>query len=266
MTRIVIHAGFHKTGTTSVQAMLRANAQALSAELRVFLREDIEPLAAITGAYPLKDGAERLRKISRRSFGVFKTCDPDDPRPILISCEDLAGTIPGRLDVSGYTGTAEILSAITRSARSRFGKALELVFFFSTRAPDDWLHSTWWQNLRSSRLTEDFETYSARLRDAADHEAVLTDLAERLRPARVTSLGLEDCVDFALGPLEPLLEIAGVSAELREALTLQSPANVSADLGLHDAFLALNRSDLTDKNLGIEKRRLLRIATKVKSK
>ncbi|MCH2094341.1 MAG: hypothetical protein MK160_04405 [Rhodobacteraceae bacterium] len=261
MTRVVIHAGFHKTATSSVQAMLRANAQTLAAEIRVVLREDIDSLASITGAYPLLDGADRLKKISRRAFRFFKTCDTADPRPILVSCEDLAGTIPGRLTVTGYAGTTEILSRISRAAKSSFGSELDLVYFFSTRSPADWLRSTWWQNLRSSRLTEDLSTYSARLCTASDHETALRDIAQALYPVRVTSLSLEECQDLPHGPLMPLLELVGVSTALRAALIAQPPANVRPDLGLEEVFLALNRSRLSDKDLRSAKRSLLRMVT-----
>ena len=44
MTLVVIHAGFHKTGTTSVQTALTENAERLAPHLRVLLKPDFKPL------------------------------------------------------------------------------------------------------------------------------------------------------------------------------------------------------------------------------
>ncbi len=53
MRRIVIHAGFHKTGTTTVQQTLKAHATVLAPHLQVVLREDMEAVCEAARAYSL---------------------------------------------------------------------------------------------------------------------------------------------------------------------------------------------------------------------
>ena len=52
--RLVLHAGFHKTGTTSLQQTLRKNKRLLSRHWRVFTRLGQEPLCEAARAYSVR--------------------------------------------------------------------------------------------------------------------------------------------------------------------------------------------------------------------
>ncbi len=257
MTRIVIHAGFHKTGTSSVQSLLHVNRDVLSDSLRVCLKPDFEPLTEAARAFSADPGPMGLADMTDAAQRFFATLDPDDPRPVLMSSEDLSGHMPGRLGLERYDAAELIMPQIAEAALMRFGAEADLRFYFSTRAPDPWLRSAWWQNLRATRLTLDFDAYAARFAEAADLDAVLHSVAEAVAPLQVAACPLEESSSQPQGPLTPLLDLVGLPEDRRAALTMLPPANVQPELGLQPVMLALNRSGLKLRQIK-EVKRILR--------
>lgn len=263
MTRVVIHAGFHKTGTTSVQSTLRANRALLEPHLRVFLKQDLEALTEATRAHCAAPGEEApLKAVGRHALRFFRRIDRADPRPVLISSEDLSGHLPGRRRHQGYHAAPRIMAVIAENARHRFGEALDLTFFFSTRAPDSWLHSTWWQNLRATRLIDDLDLYAARPEINADLSRIVDAVAQQVAPAQVLSEPLEQSRERREGPLAPLLDLVALDAAVRARLTLLAPVNAQPVAGLDEVFLALNRSGLGEESLRDAKKILRGIANR----
>lgn len=263
MTRVVIHAGFHKTGTSSVQSTLRANRGLLEPHLRVYLKEDLEALTEATRAHcAAPEEQEPLNAVGRYALRFFRRIDRQDPRPLLISSEDLSGHLPGRRRHPGYHAAPRIMSVIAENARHRFGEALELSFFFSTREQDSWLHSTWWQNLRSTRIIDDLDLYAARPELAAPLSQTVDAVARQVAPARVLSEPLEQSRTRREGPLAPLLDLVALDPGIRARLTLLPPVNAQPVAGLDEVFLALNRSGLDDEDLRDAKKILRKIANR----
>lgn len=259
-TRIVIHAGFHKTGTTSVQSMLRENAGLLEPHVRVHLKDAFEPLTETARAFSIAPRKRTLTQVARAAAAFFDNLSGDDPRPILMSSEDLSGHMPGRHGLECYDSAGLVMKCLAEAAFRRFGRDADLTFYFSTRTREPWLRSTWWQNLRSTRLTDDLATYSAQFDTARSLDDILEEIALDVAPARVTSFLLEDTADLPLGPLDPLLTLLELTELDRTELTLLPPENVQPDMGIQDVFLTLNRSALSEKDIQEAKRILRRMA------
>ncbi|WP_372833163.1 hypothetical protein [Puniceibacterium confluentis] len=257
---MVIHAGFHKTGTTSAQTMIRINRTALDAHVRCYLRDDFMPLTRAARTFSTRPDADTLDAVRTAAIAFFDTIDPEDPRDILMSSEDLSGHLPGRHGLDRYDAAGLIMSQLADTARARFGAGFDLVFYFSTRSRDAWLRSTWWQNLRVTRLTLDQTDYADKITAAADLPAVLQEVAEAVAPETVTFQALEDIAALTFGPLTPLLDLLEIGEETRASLTAVAPENVQPELGLDAVFLALNRSGLNAKHLSEAKRGLLQLA------
>ncbi|EPX79553.1 hypothetical protein Salmuc_05493 [Salipiger mucosus DSM 16094] len=259
---MVVHAGFHKTGTSSVQTMLRGNRAALEPHLRILLKEDFEPLTEAARALSHRPSDEALAAVGRYAARLFRRVAKDDPRPLLLSSEDLSGLLPGRRGVTDYGAAPLVMAKLAENARYRFGAALDLAVCFSTRGAPDWLRSSWWQSLRSTRLTEDFDTYARRLAPAADMAAVVAEVQAALPDAQVTSVPLERSREMPQGPLTPLLDLAGLGQAVRDTLEVPGPVNAQPEARLAEVFLALNRSELDDARLSEAKTALRRIATR----
>ncbi|KAA8616274.1 hypothetical protein [Salipiger aestuarii] len=261
MTRVVVHAGFHKTGTSTVQHALAQNRDALAPHLRIHLREDFDPLTASARSWSVTRSDKHFAAIGRNALRFFRSIGREDTRPVLMSSEDLCGHMPGRNGIAAYDAAPDILRVIADNARHWFGPALDLVIYFSTRAPDPWLRSTWWQNLRSTRLTKDLDPYADDLPRAADLSAV-ADAVRAAVTAQVVTTPLEDSAARPEGPLAPLLDLTDVPADVRAALGIPPPVNAQPDLGMAEVLLALNRSGLDDEALSDAKRTIRRLAVK----
>ncbi|WP_439521431.1 hypothetical protein [Marivita sp.] len=259
-TQIVIHAGFHKTGTTSVQSMLRENASVLSPHLRVFLKDAFDDLTNKARAFSIDPRERTLEQVATAATAFFETIDTSDPRPILMASEDLSGHMPGRHGLECYDSAGLVMKCIADAAIARFGVTADLAFFFSTRDRDTWLRSTWWQNLRSTRLTDDFATYSAQFDEARSLEDILIEVSNDVAPARVTSQRLEVSTDLPVGPLDPILSLLDLPDLKRETLRVLPPENVQPDLGIDAVFLALNQSGLPEKDVQDAKRYVRKMA------
>ena len=266
MVRMVIHAGFHKTGTTSAQSTIHANRALLGSRVRCFLRPDFLDLAQATRGFSAAPGPDRLAAVRRAADAFFAGCVTDDPRGILMSSEDLAGHIPGRNGIAGYAATHRLMRELARAARGRFGPDLDLVFYFSTRGREAWLRSTWWQNLRVTRLTEDFDTYATRISEASDLPATLGRVAQAIAPERLVSQPLENTGALPLGPLTPMLDLLDIDETLRRALVPTPVRNAQQTPGLDAVFLAINRSALRPKQAREAKRMLLLLSRRAERK
>ena len=259
--RLIVHAGFHKTGTSSVQQMLRRNGKRLARGFRVFTHRDIPGVcgAARGMSAGAPDGGDPLDaalfdfELAQFLAGL----DTDDPRPVVISSENLAGHMPGRRGLVRYSATPAIMARFAAVTGQCLPEA-RIDFHFSTRGADSWLRSCYWQHLRATRLTDDFDTYRAAYLPHADLDADVAAIAAAVpAPHRVHAAALEDCAALRLGPLEPILDLMQPPARMRAALTPLPPANRAMGPAAAAELLRLNRSGLDKAALTAAKKAVL---------
>jgi len=126
---------------------------------------------------------------------------------------------------------------------------------YTTRDAEPWLKSLYWQNLRAQRLTEDFETFRARLAPAADLGGIVAETRALLgAQAEVHGRAIEACGAPPLGPLGAALDLLDLPKDHLAPLPRHNlqPEDAAARL------LALNRSGLPDGALQEAKRAVLR--------
>lgn len=256
--RLIVHAGFHKTGTSTVQRMLARGRRPLGRIARVLLKTDMQPLCAATRAAALRPSEDALATVQAEAAALFATLDPTDPRTVLISAEDLCGLIPGRHDRLGYPMAGPLLARLRAGIRDAWpgGPGAE-TFYFSTRAPDPWIRSCHAHHLRHTRLTLDLDSYRAQQAPAADLAAIAAGLAPHLPGAQLVSRPLEALTTLPLGPLAPLASLLDIPAPLLARLRPIRPRNTALPPDLLQQFLALNRSDLGPEALAQAKQALI---------
>lgn len=250
--QIVLHAGFHKTGTTSVQHMLRDNARPLARQIRAQGRADAEPLCEAARAYSIRPNPLDEALLISEAAQYFASLDSDDPRPVLLSSEDLSGHMPGRHDLRGYRA-APIMARIARALAEVWPDA-QLTVVFSTRAHDAWVRSCWSQHVRGTRFTTDWPDYAATYQPLADLPGTVAAVAEALPGHQVTSFDIADCADRPLGPLDPILDLLGVTEKLRARLKPRLRSNPSPPDHVLQKLLILNRSALSNADCAAAKR------------
>jgi hypothetical protein len=249
--RILVHPGFHKTGTTSVQYGLERNAGVLNARVRVLQMDDFPDAIAAARRHTAQPAPRRLKKYAAGFTAAVAPLDPGDPRPLLVSSEKLLGWIPGRKENWSYDATPDFTERLADVLEGHFGTGADITFYFTTRAAGDWARSVYWQNLRSMRITEDFAAYHPRLERAARLDDVVAATRARLGArARVISRPVEALSEEPQGPLGAILRELGVAAD--DLMPFKS-YNMQPAGGVEE-LLRLNRSDLDEAALNAAKR------------
>lgn len=246
--RIILHAGFHKTGTTSVQQFLRANRAPLRRHLRLFTRLGQEPLCDAVRAFSIQhDPVDRA--VLAAEWGRFLAAlDPDDPRPVLMSSEDLAGHMPGRHGLTHYDAAATILADLA----AMLPADATLTVAFSLRDMPAWRRSCWAQHVRATRHAGDLDAYMTPVTDlAGDARAVAIALAGH---AQVVTWALEDQATARFGPVTPLLALVALPDRVLARLKPPVLANPTLPDAALAELLALNRSALDRAALAAAKR------------
>lgn len=252
MTRLIVHAGFHKTGTTSAQKTLRKNRAALRPYTRIILRPGMEPLCEAARAFSVSRSEWDLALVKYEAAQVAKAIPSN--ATALLSSEDLAGHMPGRRGLRRYEATPRPMAALHHAFATVRPEA-EITFVFTTRDAEAWLASCHVQHVRATRMTLSRKDYARKFRASADLDGVIAQIAERVPDAQVRRIALEDC-SGPLGPAAPLLRLALVPADVQACLTTLPRANTAPPAEKLRRLLELNRSDLSNADLKEAKRAL----------
>lgn len=239
--RIVIHTGFHKTGTSSVQAVLRENRKRLRPVTLVQLPLKVRPLInAARGFSTWRDPFSLLT--FRARFGVFLKELPDlDGRGLLVSAESLAGHMPGRANICDYSAAIE-LAQETVDAVTRAYLSIDVHLVYTVRDRQSWLRSAYWEHVKATSITVDFDAFCESLTDGGAFDPVLDRIKEAVAPHNVHEIRLEDWTENRLGPAEPVLKIAGVSDDMLADLIPKPRANTGKGHDVLIEMLTINRT------------------------
>lgn len=238
--RLVIHAGFHKTGTTTIQQTLKLNRPVLKPVLRSVLRPGMKDLVSAARGFS-SDGDPISRAKFHNRFGSFLYEQPPMRRRVLcLSAEELSGHLPGRPKTRDYRAAVALAQDMAAGAHLVFPYA-ELVFFFTTRNPDDWLASAYTEHVKSSSMTMGFDEFASRYRTAANLDGIIDQIASAVS-AKVVHSRLEETLDDTFGPATRLLDICEVPQDVRDQMTRPEPANRRPDPQVMDALLKANQT------------------------
>lgn len=259
MTRVIVHPGFHKTGTTSLQTYMVENQAALADYAHFYTKEHFLRAGNLARRYGMKP-TYWYRWRFGRALRRFLTTIPDAP-VVILSWECFSGVMPGhrRLTgtITGFASTARPMSrTINAELRHRFGADTEVVWFYTTRELESWLRSIYGHILRSIRIQDDYPTFRARLAKVPAPVVEAELMRDYLAPMPVRIAPLEDFADNRLGQASALLELAGVPAEVMAGLPDALHSNRGNPPELLEKFLELNRK-LSDKKLLHERKHKL---------
>lgn len=238
--KIVIHAGFHKTGTSTVQQVLRSNRKVLMPALAIRLKGQMVDLMHATRGYSTYGTDAALDKVSRRFDALLAGLPGMPQRTLLLSAEELAGHMPGRGPLATYAGAPILMHLFWQRAKAAFPQT-PVIFCFSTRAPKTWMRSAWAEHVKSSSMTLDFEEFRARYPDASALDDIVQQVTSRV-PAPVHNFRLETCASLPLGLTDPVLDLCDIPDDIRETLKPQPPQNTRLGERTLAALLAANRA------------------------
>lgn len=246
---IVLHVGFHKTGTTSVQSSLAAHATALA---------DLAHIETLQLTKGLKKATEAAREYSRfagvmglqAGMQAWVSGLPDlGARHLLVSSEDFAGHMPGRFGLLDYRAAVKTVPAAVAALRARFA-GVKVVVLVTTRAAEPWLHSLHWQLAKHPFLMLKQRRFCKEYASAADFDSVIKPMTATLAGlATVSVQSLESLTTRRLGPVDAVYDLAGLPDPLRDSLAPVPVQNRQVLDGMADQFVRLNRAKLPPDEL-----------------
>lgn len=266
MRRILIHPGFHKTGTTSAQAFLNTNRKVINRHYAILgpsrLRQAglINAARAFTGSGLSEDAAAFTAKtqdiLNATHFGAR--------RGLILTDENLAGRRPGG-DFSGaYQRLPEIMGHLVQTLRAHFAPdPCEITIYLSTRALAPWATSLWGHNVRKSRVIEDgpfegtTECLVSPIVPNIDLDACAAALRAALPDVVHVTRALEDVTDTPFGPGTPFADWLCAGPGDFAVMVPGPRTGVSPPMATTQACLELNRTIEDDLVLRMAKQDLL---------
>lgn len=250
--QIVFHAGFHKTGTSSLQRALVEHAPALADVAHVETRKlsrRFSVAADAARAVSVAASAEHLAALRAGLADWVAGLPALKGRALVASSEDFSGHMPGRFGLVDYRAARVVLPEVVQALAAGFPGA-KIAVLYTTRAAEAWLTSLHWQLAKHPEMVLKQRRFCREYAKAADFDAVLGPLADELAGrALVRAVALEALKGRRLGPVEAVYDALGLPDAVRGMLPVVPNANVAPPVGLADHFVTLNRAGLSADEL-----------------
>ena len=263
-TKIIVHAGFHKTGTTTLQAFLNHNRKNFGKDTHVYLGREYGKLSFLGRRYGLAPMPQRLRRF-RNGVQAF-LADVPEGGLIVLTRESFAGLMVGskRRDgswVDSYQSTAVPLAiTLYQELRKRFGDGADIHFLYTMRAQDRFLDSCYRHHLRAWRITEEYDAFLANMDCDRGLEQEFDALKAALPGATLHCQTLEETRTAPFGPAQTLIDLMGLPPKVIARLTHVPPARQGQGKDVSQQLLRLNRNVRDNEELKTRKAKVLSAA------
>ncbi|MGR3490757.1 MAG: hypothetical protein ACU0DW_01755 [Shimia sp.] len=241
--RIIVHAGFHKTGTTSLQHYLRTHRPQMR---RFFNYLDYRTFPEVTGAANTFSQAQNQLTLRRFSTRLRTALDGQLEGDVtVISAEAFSGLMPGHRRWTGRPildhSAADPLARAVLACIDRLVPEAQISLAYTTRDRDSWIKSVWAHLVRSIRMTDDLPTFRGRFQGDWGPTAAAHRLKGAL-PCPVHVLPLEDAQGRLGGPAGPLLDLVGVPQGVQARWPAAAQKNTGQAKADVERLLHLNRT------------------------
>lgn len=261
MTRVIIHAGFHKTGTTSLQRFLEINAAALAPYVHVLMKPQMEDVASAardcSNASFFRSNYFRRAAFRHLFFDLLKRTTLENEQTLLISCEALVGRMPGRENVTAFDAAVGLAKDMVNVAEKHFGD-LDLTLLYTTRERDSWMRSAYSHLLHQSKFTMSEPEFAEKFGRAGDLDAIVMRIGQAIGPRVPVTSQLETTAAEQFGPASVLVRLLDLPAEVNATLEPAKHLNQQLDAFEKSKLQDFNAQDMTDADLNQIKRRFLR--------
>ena len=258
MTRILLHPGFHKTGTSSIQHFLWTNRQTLAPHLGIVLLRHLKPVVRMSCRFSRFQNPIDLIDLVPALDQALVEAAIAPHQDIVISCEGLLGHLPGWPNVASYDAAPVLIACYAGYFQDRYPGA-DLQIVLTTRDATGWLFSAYRHHLRGQRLTLTSDEFAIRYATAANLNAVADAVAAAV-DVPVMTVDLADMRDFPGGPGGAICDLMDLPEAIFAQLRPVGQGNTGPEAPLWQQFLDLNLSDLPDRVVQAEKARLAQTA------
>lgn len=222
MTRIIIHAGFYKTGTTSFQRYFEQNATLFESKFHYCSKAQLSEAAIAAREFGTRPFWWRLRAF-RRAFEELVTTLPDAD-VIVLSREQFSGAMPGfktifgRRITSNATAGLPLAKEMSRALRRRFGENASIEFLFTLREGEAWVKSLYGHVQRSKNMTQDFAAFRNSFPKNIDLLSEAASIAQAAMADEFHTSFLEATSTHPLGPAKALIDLLALPTDFCEKL------------------------------------------------
>lgn len=250
MKHVIVHPGFHKTATTSIQAFFGKNRQALRAVMRYLSPSALDPVGDAARRYSQSQDPIHLLSFRSALIEVLRQPLTRNVDSLLISSEDLCGAIPDGVNVTSYATSPDLTTTLAETLLAIVPKDCSVTIHFSTREQGAWIRSIYQQAITFHRYKDSFEVFADDLGAALNPDALIEDIKRSMHSdIAFSTADLSDSAGSPFGPATPLLDLLGLPAEVASALKPVSKRNEALTPDALATLLELNRSDLSDECL-----------------
>ena len=257
MTRILLHPGFHKTGTSSIQHFLWVNRHVLAPQVAPVMLRHLKPVVRMACRYARRQNPIDLIDLVPALDDAITDAAILPGRDIVVSCEGLLGHVPGWPGVAAYDAAPTLSACYVGYFQDRYPGA-DLRIVLTTRDAASWLFSAYRHHLRGQRMTLSAEEFASGFAAAADLCAVADAIAAHV-DVDVLTVDLADMRDYPGGPGGAICDLMDLPAAIVAQLQPVGQGNTGPEAALWHQFLDLNRSTLADRAVQVEKARLAQI-------
>ena len=252
MRQILLHPGFHKTGTSAIQHFLWVNRVALAPYVDLRLFRHLKPIVETCAQFSRSGDPLDLIDFVSKMDAFSQTYPLIKNRDLVVSCKGLCGHLPGNKMTPNYDAVPTLLTYVAGYFAEKYPDA-QVKVIFTTRAPEPWLFSVYRQRLRADRMTMTFEQFKGVFTPMADLDRVVTDVAEALAPLPVMFLPMEDAIRHPLGPGAAIVDLLNVPEDVRRDLVPVGRDAQGPEPAIWQQFLALNSSNQPDRAVAMAK-------------
>lgn len=266
MSRILIHPGFHKTGTTSAQHFLYTNREVIWPHAALALPGRMQPVARYAAWYAAHREAPVLTFLRDEVAGFVRSLSMGPRRDLVMSSENLLGPMPHGTDRQPYPHAPDLIQALLEGvmeALETHPSPPEITLYLSLRGQSDWEASIWAHLVRklgAVRMTTPLPRMRKALRRS--HLRAETDRIAAVLPkgVRLITHDMSDLSDQPFGTAQPFVDFLSPRAIPREAWQPTPAQHHAPPRDVTNQLFALNRSDLDDDALIEAKRAVLEAA------
>lgn len=247
---IVWHLGFQKTGTRTFQEWIVAHKDQLSPHFSMVSKHLNASAIENAGRSLMRPGRflrNRTLREQRLKYVVRGIRDQTlaHPKKVgLVSSENIIGHWVWHNGLSMFDEAEQVIRLLEQYARPARSS-----FVFYVRDFDSWLKSAWRQEVMVRRGSLDYEEWREGLPFELDWDVQRDKLAASLSDATSSVQFIELGTDADGGTTgRQILQLCGMAEADIDALPKQERKNIGANSGATDFMLAVNRSDISNKD------------------
>jgi len=233
---LVLHVGFRKVGTTTVQETLRLNGGKFTDRIAIHARDHLtETWRNEVFKYSRSRTRWRLWRIERAIRRTFEGLERYSDRDVIVSDENLIGSRLFQRDGSSIFQWASEIIPLAEKYSSR-----KMTVVFYRREYSRWIRSCYNQEVVNNRLELDYDEWLRGLPSDLDWESGLRMIMGAIRsPVVVFDLEKQAQQPLPLG--HELFDVLGLDSDSLRALDSPSRQNESPTPAMLETILAINR-------------------------